>query len=412
MIEADRATQPATLSFPRSTPSRTEKKAASRSLVRFRGFSCPQEGTDEGLAAFIVSRHAQEYARRFIERFRVAIDRRSRGLLPLLDRSIADEPTFDEAWNVVHGDVRRAVLHAVDGEVAVRRAAALGLHLSAAGRPGDWDVELASPARLRWEHWLLPAADALAVSSDGRQAEVRLGSGRQKRALVFQRRPAGWVANGGTSLPTATRHGCAFTLLSSHALEGLEFGGSLHFSVVPRAEVVRSLRDAVSILAGHAPVYLPWVRRVVKAIIPVHARLSEIRSGSDFEKPGVVQASFPIRTVALAETLVHEASHQHFQIVLRAGPVVDGSDRKLYWSPVRQMDRPIDKILLAYHAFVNVLLLYRLCRRNGLRDGGYIARNEARLLPQLAQLEAPLRSTTGLTASGRALWEPLAERIH
>jgi hypothetical protein len=60
----------------------------------------------------------------------------------------------------------------------------------------------------------------------------------------------------------------------------------------------------------------------------------------------------------------------------------------------------------------NVLLCYRQCCKSGLRDGGYIRRQERELLPQLDQLESPLRHTRGLTALGKALWEPLAERIH
>jgi hypothetical protein len=58
------------------------------------------------------------------------------------------------------------------------------------------------------------------------------------------------------------------------------------------------------------------------------------------------------------------------------------------------------------------MLFYRLCQDSGYPDpDGYIARNVAELLPQLAQLDTALQTTQSLTPIGRALWEPLAEMI-
>jgi HEXXH motif-containing protein len=201
-------------------------------------------------------------------------------------------------------------------------------------------------------------------------------------------------------------------LFHNPGIEGLEFGGPLRFARVPEDGIVKPCAAAVAVLRRHAPVYLRWVKEVVRAIIPVDARRSGIIAGSDFTKPGVVQVSFPIETMLLVETLVHEASHQHLEIVRRLGPIHNGSDHTLYYSPVRKQERPVDKILVAYHALGNVLLCFRQCRKSGLRDGGYTRYQESQLVPQLDQLEAPLRRTRGLTPLGKALWEPLAQRIH
>jgi HEXXH motif-containing protein len=96
----------------------------------------------------------------------------------------------------------------------------------------------------------------------------------------------------------------------------------------------------------------------------------------------------------------------------RLGEFDDGSDPALYYSPIRHTGRPIRWILIAYHAFANVLLFYRCCAANGLDKDPYCRLNEKVLVPQLEQLEGALRKSRALTPLGRALWEPLAAKIH
>jgi len=43
-----------------------------------------------------------------------------------------------------------------------------------------------------------------------------------------------------------------------------------------------------------------------------------------------------------------------------------GATSRLYYSAGVRRDRPLDRILLAYHAFANVLLMYRDVLRGGL----------------------------------------------
>src|SRR6266852_5178334 len=109
--------------------------------------------------------------------------------------------------------------------------------------------------------------------------------------------------------------------------------------------------------------------------------------------------------------LVHEATHLYFHLLCSVGNVDDSSDSTLYYSPIKRQGRPIRAILLAYHAFANVVLFYRLCQEKGLSDDGYCRQQENDLLPQLKQLEASLHTTRALTPLGLALWEPLAERV-
>jgi HEXXH motif-containing protein len=109
--------------------------------------------------------------------------------------------------------------------------------------------------------------------------------------------------------------------------------------------------------------------------------------------------------------LVHEASHQYFHIARRLEAVHDGSDDRLFHSPVKGIGRPIDAILLAFHAFGNVVLFYRLCVDAGLDDKGYCAANAARHLAELEIMRSHIRSSRALTEVGTLLWRPLAAKL-
>ncbi len=118
-----------------------------------------------------------------------------------------------------------------------------------------------------------------------------------------------------------------------------------------------------------------------------------MRSATSMDWPGVVSCSFPIGAAALAETFVHEASHQHLNIVRRLGPVVNRTDAGLYYSPLKGSARPIEAILVAYHAVANMLLFYRDCLSSGIEDSGYCERNYARHIEDGRVLLGYLRST-------------------
>ena len=95
------------------------------------------------------------------------------------------------------------------------------------------------------------------------------------------------------------------------------------------------------------------------------------------------------------------------------GPVDDGSDTELYFSPAKQCGRPIHYILIAYHAFANVLIFSQRCLANGYDDpdGKYLHRNVVALSEWMKHFEKALRATRALTPLGVALWRPLARQL-
>jgi HEXXH motif-containing protein len=107
--------------------------------------------------------------------------------------------------------------------------------------------------------------------------------------------------------------------------------------------------------------------------------------------------------------LIHEASHQYFELLNKLGPTVDPGHTELYYSPVKKCDRPLHKILFAYHAFANVMLFYRGVAECGLADSSS-AKFQNVLNDELRQLEQPLLENDAILPIGRALVEPLIER--
>ena len=374
--------------------------------------SCPQEGTEERLLGALAVEYARGYTSLFLERFESTLAREAPGLEAVLRGWLARQPlygpkSFESAEGLGFAGIREAVLTG-DEEDAVREATQLGLWLGLSGVVGDWRVETGTPIRLHLGRWYLPSATDICVSMRmGRISLTTTGpTGSDK--LEFRRSRNGWVGSGVESWPVCKPRGCRFIIAPPDALDGEPTTASN----LPTSRVARQSADAISLIAKGARVYLGWVRRVIRYIVPVHAGRTLIKSGSSESRPGMIQVSFPARREALAEMLVHEASHQYFRLATHFQDVDDGTDDQLYYSPVKGTGRPIRFILMAYHAFANVLLYYRACRAVGAGFQDYFDENEESLVPELRQLESALRETRALTPAGHALWRPLSKRIN
>ena len=176
--------------------------------------------------------------------------------------------------------------------------------------------------------------------------------------------------------------------------------------------VTEALHDALDVFDNFAPDYSLWVLRLLREIVPLESASDCMRSGSSVAEPGNCHMSFRNGPVALAEMLVHETTHQYYYLLTRFGPVDDGTDQQRYYSPAKQCGRPIAYILIAYHAFANVLLFSRQCLAAGHKDeDGHLRRNVDTLTGWTETLEEALRTTNALTACGRALWLPLAREL-
>lgn len=365
---------------------------------------------DDGLAELLGVEHARQTARLLVDRHAVDLRERGRGVVELVESWIDREADLATAWNPALSEAFYTIGNEDAGMVALR-SAALAVHLSARGVPGEWTLTRLAPARFRWDGWLLPEADRVHVISDGATAKVVSSLGDTQLETNLVRDGDGWQADGAEQLLRFGEPGSRITLLPRHALSPEELGersvDAVQEITPPMAAVWQSVLE---LLYRHAPVYLPWVRRLTRYVCP--NEYPTLNSSSSGMHVGLIHAVMRTDPMPLAELLVHESAHQHFHLLTRMGPVDDGSDTNLYYSPVVRNTRRLNMILLAYHAFANILLLYRLCRASGVADGGYCDKYEPRVVEQLTELEEPLRDNPALTPLGRSLFLPLSERIH
>ena len=271
--------------------------------------------------------------------------------------------------------------------------------------------------RLRLGNLLLPEAEAVEAWRDGKRAEVRLQISGGGELHATQKDGLEWQAEGAESL-TEFDVGRQMRLLPLQAAprDGEAFDG-----VVPVEEIDQAMATAFSsgaaILKSRAPDAFAWVGRVLRDVV-VCAPEEAFRavSGSGEHAPGMIHVSHSLGRMDIAEILVHECAHQYFYLLERLGPFDDGSDGKLYWSPPIRSERPLSRILMAYHALANVRLLYEAC--SGMEHdpeaqdyATYVTANLPGLDTMIEELDAPLDGGAALTDLGRALYEPLAARV-
>src|SRR5437660_1381825 len=93
-------------------------------------------------------------------------------------------------------------------------------------------------------------------------------------------------------------------------------------------------RTLLQRLTPRQPLLSTWVQNVVRHIALLETSVSGIVHSSSYQyRDGLIHASSRSSLMSLAETLVHEASHQYFYLLSRLEPVDDGTDKNLYYSP-------------------------------------------------------------------------------
>lgn len=394
----------------RRAPTRTTASTKSnRTDALFRGFSCPQEGLDEQYLTSLASGFAKSVAHLLVAAQSDQLASQSRGLTDLLAHWSAGDACPDGGWDSSFGDAF-AALQSQDASDPIPIAVRMALHLGARGLVGTWQAILSQPAPLRWGACLLPTATRIEVDSNGHVAKIRVGDERASKTVVLRRDNTAWSGDGAERLPTLGSQHAVVLRRRDLMLRGFDELKEASLDEI-KTPVMATLERAVTIIAEHAPGYLPWVERVIHEMFLIQPGVKHIQSGSIARYFGLVHVSASSNPAAIAELLVHEASHQYFHLLCLVDPFDDGSDANMYYSPAVRMDRQIARIGVAYHAFANILLFYDACLVSGLDDGGYCAQCRAKLAPEVAELEAPLRDNAALTQVGRALCNPLLDRL-
>jgi hypothetical protein len=382
----------------------------------YTGFSCPYEPFDESFAQMIAGEYARSVLDVFVERFGGALSRTG-GLDAIFSGLLGADLPFELAWSSEMGNLYGATRLRDEG-LALKKAAAFALMAGAQGFPGAWKLTSTQFAALCWDDWVLPECDGLGVDCDGSGARLTLSLRGERSQISFARRAdgSGWecAAPGqAVRLPAFGSGARRLVLLpGSAALAGGFFRDAEDRSSALESfppPVSETLTSALDLLEQHIPHYFEWVTRVIRRVVVLHSEQDLLRSGSHENQYGTIHISDNLRVLSVAEMFVHEASHQYLELLRKLGPTVNSAHKQLYYSPVKQCDRPLHKILLAYHAFANVMLYYSELSARGLADD-YFDNMRNVLADELRQLELPLVGSDAITLIGRALVEPLIER--
>lgn len=377
----------------------------------YTGFSCPLESFNKPLAQMIASEYARSVLDVFSERFARMFA--NTGLDDLFSRLLHADLPLELAWTSELGNLYR-VTRSGDEDQAIKNAAAFALMAGAKGFGGDWQLELSKAAKFFWDDWNLPACDKLTVISSDANASIKLSLNGDLTKIFFVRSLDGWKCQTPARVVRLPSFGSGkhrlvllprSATLDNEAFHDLEALALETFSPA----LIDALTQTLDLLEEHLPHYFDWVVRIMRRVVVLHAERNELHSGSPQNQYGTILISDNFRVLSLAEMLIHETSHQYFELLNKLGPTVDPCHTELYYSPVKQCDRPLHKILLAYHAFANVMLFYRGVSECGLADS-HFAKFQDVLNDELRQLEQPLLDNGAILPLGRALVGPLIER--
>jgi HEXXH motif-containing protein len=224
-------------------------------------------------------------------------------------------------------------------------------------------------------------------------------------AQRFHRQHGVWLAEGAEAaiVPTGA---APLRLVGSgwHALRG-----EPDRAVEPAAEMAEQLAGALALLGEAAPEYRAWVLCLLREVTTIRRPADRaLASGSSALRPGGIDIAFPASATELAEMLIHECSHQYLHMVSWFGQLVTEHARPHY-SPLKRCERPLEKIILGYHAFGNVMLAYAQLRAHGHAEA---LAGRARLVSEYVdELVKPLVDETGLSALGLEIVRPLRARL-
>ncbi len=377
----------------------------------YQGFSGSHQEFDEAFFHFLVRQYSASVIELAIDRFGESLAGDSSSVLELLSSLDADSP-YEIFWSPGVASVFQS-LRRGDERAARRGIAQFLLYAGSKGLIGDWSIELEEPAVFWWDAFVLPEARALHVRHRGQS--VRLSTASCAEAgdgflFEWDRAQGGWsTASDLKRLAVAKDGDLRVVLLSQDALPALTCGVGL----VPETseEHARPIEKSLRLLKEHSPRYHQWVSRVLRNLIIVQAPEHHLQSGNFDGTLGMFYISHCDEPLLVAEMLVHECSHQYYHALVQLEEVADPSDTRTYYSPFVQKQRPLERILVAYHAFANVYLFYR-----DFLDSGYCAPEECvglkELIEDLGSVEKVMVETDKLTTVGRALADPLYRERH
>jgi hypothetical protein len=379
----------------------------------FQSFAHPHGPGPEQLN-LISGRSGTSTVRRALHLGAGTIDDCSVGLAELLQKWL-DTPG-DVFWHPAISQLK-ACLNTPDRHLPPRCLVEIGFVAQLDGAAGRWSFRFAGPTLLWIDRWLVRDVVSGAVQGEGAEihASMRSSDGSSRILTLMRDRQTGaWrrspSAESPFELPAvdfAPHHRMLLVPGEMVDVELLpQYPGAKFKDAAGLGGFASCLKQSADLISSHAPEYVGWVAEVVKFIAPVAAPADLIGSSSSPRFLGMISISDDSRPLSVAAFLVHEASHQYFYAATSLGRIDEGSQERLYYSRFARRQRPLERILAAFHALGNMALFYEQCLANGVRC-------ELRLAyvsTHMRELDETLHNADTLTSLGRSIWSPLSQK--
>lgn len=176
-----------------------------------------------------------------------------------------------------------------------------------------------------------------------------------------------------------------------------------------KPEAITQFEEALELMGRVMPEYRAWVLCLLKEISPlIRPQPNMIASGSSPHRFGGIDLCVPATPTETVEMMVHECTHQYFHLASWLGSFMT-ADAKPHYSPLKNCERPLDRILIGYHAFGNALIAFEKFREVGLQKETAVRRST--IAGYMEQLRVPIEAEVGLSDLGLAFSRPLRDRL-
>ena len=324
------------------------------------------------------------------------------GLADALDAGAGRIGSIRDMWHPAVGVLMKHRRYTKRSETSV---AELALRLHELGVAGRWRLGTECEAECRPLHFAGHRIEGGIASfkSNGRESMIEIRTGQ---ILHFRLLEGVWTSPDLTSARLSIRDDIGAEQWAMRAACDDQDGG-----ITPTTAYVEAVAGALARLEQDAPHHWRWCTRLIHSCLPLAKSGNTIRSWSSAEYPGLVALCANGTELEICETLIHEAAHQHLHALKHFGDVIAPGTCEMAWSPVKRCDRPMEMILLSYHAFANVQLFYRQLMKAGIVTPDRYLSHCATLIEWRPILEAALENSTTLTPVGRLLYSNLSARL-
>ena len=386
-----------------------------RMLLSAKSFSSMNEVVDEQFFSQCAHEYSLSLISMLVDRFGSACAPDIGYLSAILEHPIASE--FDPYWCPQLG-LCLVALKSNKLPAAQRGLSQIAINLLSSGIPGKWGSYFVEPSRFHFDNYMLPTALYLEIDSDGTRVRINVQGPDSRQDLCFNAIRNGHIQwqpteekPGVEAIPyMKIGHNRALLLSGPHCKDlGLPDPVLTGVPEVNESQK-RHFSDSLALMYKHFPSWNSWFDRVVRVLSVGQKAPEGIHSGTTEGYFGLISISDSEDMLKIAESFIHEASHQYFFLLSRL-VALTGDDGKLFYSPFTKSNRPADRLLLAYHAFTNVEIFYLECVKAGI-DGGRCGPVLAQLKKELGYVQRVLSSEIDMTPVGQCIYDSLLAYRH